>query len=306
MLAPTGDQFQIEAGGYRAVVTESGAALRLLERDRRPLLDGFAEDALPTGGRGQLLMPWPNRIRDGSYSFGGTDHQLPLTEPSRHNASHGLVRWAAWSVEEHTANSVSLGYRLMAQTGYPWTVDLHVLYDLTAAGLTVTQTATNMSGSPAPYAQGAHPYLVAGAGPVDGWELTLPAATRLLVDDRLLPSGRADVAGTAYDFRAPRLVGGTVLNDAFTDLDRDADGIATVTVRDPAGGRGVELWVDGRHRWLQVYSGDDTPTPRRSLAVEPMTAPPDAFRSGDDLVTLAPAGEPGHELSASWGIRSVD
>jgi aldose 1-epimerase len=306
MLAPTGDQFQIEAGGYRAVVTESGAALRLLELDGRPLLDGFAEDALPSGGRGQLLMPWPNRIRDGSYSFGGTDHQLALTEPSRHNASHGLVRWAAWSVEEHTANSVSLGYRLMAQTGYPWTVDLHVLYDLSADGLTVTQTATNMSGSPAPYAQGAHPYLVAGAGPVDGWELTLPAATRLLVDDRLLPTGRADVAGTAYDFRAARPVGGTVLNDAFTDLDRDADGIATVTVRDPAGGRGVELWVDGRHRWLQVYSGDDTPTPRRSLAVEPMTSPPDAFRSGDDLVTLSAAGEPGHELSASWGIRSVD
>lgn len=306
MLAPTGDQFQIEAGGYRAVVTESGAALRLLEHDRRPLVDGFAEDAIPTGGRGQLLMPWPNRIRDGSYSFGGTDHQLALTEPSRHNASHGLVRWAAWSVEEHTANSVSLGYRLMAQTGYPWTVDLHVLYDLSADGLTVTQTATNMSGSPAPYAQGAHPYLAAGAGPVDGWELTLPAATRLLVDDRLLPSGMADVAGTAYDFRAARPLGSTVLNDAFTDLDRDADGVATVTVRDRTGGRGVELWVDGRHRWLQVYSGDDTPTPRRSLAVEPMTAPPDAFRSGDDLVTLAPAGEPGHELSASWGIRSVD
>lgn len=306
MLAPTGDQFQIEAGGYRAVVTESGGALRLLEHDGRPLVDGFAEDAIPTGGRGQLLMPWPNRIRDGSYSFGGTDHQLALTEPSRHNASHGLVRWAAWSVEEHTANSVSLGYRLMAQTGYPWTVDLHVLYDLSADGLTVTQTATNMSGSPAPYAQGAHPYLAAGAAPVDEWELTLPAATRLLVDDRLLPSGRADVAGTAYDFRAARPVGSTVLNDAFTDLDRDADGIATVTVRDRAGGRGVELWVDGRHRWLQVYSGDDTPTPRRSLAVEPMTAPADAFRSGDDLVTLSPAGEPGHELSASWGIRSVD
>jgi aldose 1-epimerase len=306
MLPPTGDQFQIEAGGYRAVVTESGAALRLLDHDGRTLVDGFAEDTVPSGGRGQLLMPWPNRIRDGAYSFGGTDHQLALTEPSRHNASHGLVRWAAWSLEEHTANSVSLGYRLMAQTGYPWIVDLHVLYDLSADGLTVTQTATNMAGSPAPYAQGAHPSLLAGPGPVGGWELTLPAATRLLVDERLLPTGRADVAGTAYDFRAARPVGDVVLNDAFTDLDQDPGGVATVTVRNPAAGRAVELWVDGRHRWLQVYSGDDTSTPRRSLAVEPMTAPPDAFRSGDDLVTLAPAGAPGHELSASWGIRSVD
>lgn len=306
MLPPSGDQFAIEGGGYRAVVTESGAALRLLERSGRPLIDGFPEDAMAGGGRGQLLMPWPNRIRDGAYTFGGAEHRLALTEPSRHNASHGLARWAAWSLEEHTANSVSLGYRLMAQTGYPWTVDLHVLYDLSADGLTVTQTATNMAGSSAPYAQGAHPYLVVGGGSVDSWELTLPAATRLLVDDRLLPVGRETVAGTPYDFRVTRPVAATVLNDAFTDLERDSGGVATVTLRDPVTGHGTELWVDERYRWLQLYTGDDTGTPRRSLAVEPMTAPADAFRSGDDLGALAPQGEPGHELSASWGIRALD
>ena len=64
------------------------------------------------------------------------------------------MRWAAWTLEEHTAPSVSLRYRLMAQSGYPWTLDLHVLYDLSADGLTVTQTATNLAADPAPYAQG--------------------------------------------------------------------------------------------------------------------------------------------------------
>ena len=78
---------------------------------------------------------------------------VTLTEPKRHNASHGLARWAAWSMEEHTENSVSLVYRLMAQTGYPWTVDLHVLYDLSADGLTVTQTATNLADTPAPHSR---------------------------------------------------------------------------------------------------------------------------------------------------------
>ncbi len=68
-----------------------------------------------------------------------------LTEPKRHNASHGLARWAPGRWRSTPANSVSLVYRLMAQTGYPWTVDLHVLYDLSADGLTVTQTATNMA-----------------------------------------------------------------------------------------------------------------------------------------------------------------
>jgi aldose 1-epimerase len=306
MLPPTGDQFEIEGGGYRAVVTESGAALRHLEHAGRPLVDGFEEDALPTGGRGQLLMPWPNRIRDGAYSFGGREHQLALSEPARHNASHGLVRWAAWSLEEHTPHSVSLGYRLMAQTGYPWTVDLHLLYGLSADGLTVTQTATNMSATEAPYAQGAHPYLRVGSGPVDGLELLLPAATRLLTDDRLLPAGREPVEGSAYDFRVPRAIGATELDHAFTDLGRDADGVATVELRDPASGRGVALWADRAHGWLQVYSGDDVPaTARRSLAVEPMTAPADAFRSGEDLTRLAAAGLPGDELSASWGIRAL-
>jgi len=269
-------------------------------------VDGFAEDAMPPGGRGQLLMPWPNRIRDGAYSFAGRDLQLALSEPGKGNASHGLVRWTAWSVEEHTPHSVSLGYRLMAQTGYPWTLDLHVLYDLSADGLTVTQTATNMSASAAPYAQGAHPYLRAEHDPIDRLELLLPAATRLLVDDRKLPTGREPVEGTAFDFRVSRPIRTAVLDDAFTDLARDDDGATTVELRYPDTGRGVALWVDGRHRWLQVFSADEAPgTARRSLAVEPMTAPPDAFRSGDDLTTLAPSGEDGDELSASWGIRAL-
>jgi aldose 1-epimerase len=307
MLPPSGDQFEISAGGYRAVVTESGGALRLLEHAGRPLVDGFESDEASRGGRGQLLAPWPNRIRDGAYGFEGVDLQLPLTEPRRGNASHGLVRWVAWSLEEHTANSVSLVYRLMAQTGYPWTLDLHVLYDLSADGLTVTQTATNMAGSRAPYASGAHPYLVVGPGPVDGLELTLPAARRALVDDRLLPVDVEDVEDTGYDFRVARPIRGTAFDDAFTDLDRDPQGRATAVLRDPGTGTGVALWVDEAHRWLQVFSADGVPrTARRSLAVEPMTAPPDAFRSGTDLVVLAPAGEPGDEHSASWGIRALD
>jgi aldose 1-epimerase len=306
MVVPSGDQFEIAAAGYRAIVTESGATLRLLEHDGRPLLHGFAEDEMSSGGRGQLLMPWPNRVRDGSYSFDGRDLQLPLSEPSRHNASHGLARWAAWSPEEHGRSSVSLGYRLMAQTGYPWTLDLHVLYDLSADGLTVTQTATNLGARAAPYASGAHPYLTTGTGPVDGWELTVPASLRLVADDRKLPVGEEEVEGTPYDFRVARPLRDTVLDDAFSELTRADDGAVTVEVRDPGSGHGVALWADRHHPWLMVYSADDQPEPRAALAVEPMTAPPDAFRSGRDLLTLAPAGQQGDEVSVSWGIRALE
>lgn len=309
MLPPSGDQFEISAGGYRAVVTESGGALRQLTYGGRALVDGFAEDAQSSGGRGQLLMPWPNRVRDGRYSFGGAEHQLALSEPKRHNASHGLARWVAWTVQEHTAHSVSLTYRLMAQTGFPWTLDLSVVYDLSADGLTVTQTAANTSAAPAPYASGAHPYLAVGIGPVDGLELTMPAATRLLTDpERLLPTGeRESVDGTSYDFRVARPLRDVVLNDSFTDLSRDERGVATTVLRDPSSGLGVALWVDDRHPWLLLYTADDVPaTARRSIAVEPMTAPPDAFRSGDDLLVLGAAGSADDEVSATWGIRAVD
>src|SRR4051794_33268524 len=307
MRAPSGDQFEFAAGGYRAVVTECGATLRVLEYAGRPLVHGFDEDQMSTAGRGQLLMPWPNRIRDGAYTFDGRELQLGLTEPARHNASHGLVRWAAWSPEEHGSSSASLSYRLMAQSGYPWTVDLHVLYDLSADGLTVTQTATNLSDRAAPYASGAHPYLTAGPAPVDGWELTLPASLRLIADDRQIPVGEEDVTGTAYDFRAARPLRDTVLAHALGARARDGAGLPAVDVRDPATGRGVALWVDDRHPWVMVFSADaGWDPPRQALAVEPMTSPPDAFRSGRDLVTLAPAGEPGDELSVSWGIRALE
>ncbi len=304
VVSPSGEQYEISNSGYRAVVTECGAGLRVLEHDGRSLVDGFDEGAKASEGRGQLLAPWPNRIRDGQYAVGDRRLQLPLSEPARHNASHGLVRWVAWSLEEHTGRSVALRCRLMAQSGYPWSLDLDVVYDLCADGLTVMQSATNLSDEPAPYAQGAHPYLSVGPGPCDGWELTLPAATRTLSDpDRKLPTGSEPVEGTPYDFRVARPLRETVVDHAFTDLERDPDGRATVQVRDPSSGQAVALWVDAAHPWLMVYTGDDSAdAPRRSVAVEPMTAQADAFRTGEDLHLL----EPGEQFSASWGIRALD
>ncbi|HET7386679.1 MAG TPA: aldose 1-epimerase family protein [Nocardioidaceae bacterium] len=305
MVAPSGEQFEIRGGGYRAVVTECGAGLRLLEHDERPVLAGFAVDEHATGGRGQLLLPWPNRVAGAAYSFGGRDLQLPVTEHETGNAIHGLTRWSPWTLEELAPGSVSLVHRLMAQPGYPWTVDLHVVYDLSADGLTATVTATNLSAEPAPYAQGAHPYLTVGDEGVEGWELTLPADTRLRVDERGIPTGLEQVEGSDMDFRISRPIRGAVLDTCFTDLTRTEDGRATVTLRNPAADRAVAVWMDRAHEWVQVFTGDTLATgARRSVALEPMTAPPNAFGSGEGLVELGAAGEPGDEHSSSWGIHT--
>ena len=103
----------------------------------------------------------------------------------------------------------------------------------------------------------------------------------------------------------PRPIRDTVLDAAFTDLDRDDQGVATVVLRDPATGRGVALWVDERHRWLQVYSADDAPARARVLAVEPMTAPADAFRSATTWSPWPRPVSPVTSCPASWGIRAL-
>jgi aldose 1-epimerase len=295
MARPSGDQHEIVGGGYRAVVTECGAGLRVLEHRDRPIVAGYAGDEQASTGRGQLLLPWPNRIRDGRYRFGGRDLQLPLSEPTRGHASHGLVRWASWSVREHAADAVTLGYRLMSQPGYPWTLDLTASYGVSETGLDVTVTATNLADAPAPFAAGAHPYLLPGPGPLDSWRLDLRAAAALTVDERLIPNGSVQVTDTGGDFRGGRPIDGAELDTAYGDLDRDPDGWAEVRVSGDEGT--VALRMDRHHKWVQVYVGP--PGRRDILAVEPMTAPPNAFATGQDLLVV----DPGEAVTVRWGIR---
>ncbi|MGZ4451575.1 MAG: aldose 1-epimerase family protein [Nocardioides sp.] len=304
MVAPTGEQYEIKAAGYAATITESGATLRLLTKDGRNVVDGFPEEEIPGACRGQLLMPWPNRIRDGRYTFEGQEHQLGLTEPHTHNAIHGLVRWATWHVVEHTEARIELGLRLMAQNGYPWTLELGVVYELGEDGLKVTQKATNHAATNAPFATGAHPYFTLDTGgTIDAWTLDSPAATRVLADDRLLPTGTESVEGTVYDFRGGKSLDGIGMDTCFADLEFDADGIATVTlstVTAEGEERAVDLWQDSQHRWLMVYTADNRNPARTAIAIEPMTASVDAFNSGEGLIVLAP----GETFSGVWGIRA--
>ncbi len=298
--APSGRQHHLEAGDQEVTVTEVGATLRVYRVGGVPVLDGFGEDELCRDGRGQLLIPWPGRVGDGRYRFRGEEHQLPLNEVPLGNAIHGLARWASWVAEPLSARRLVMRHHLHPQEGYPFDLDLAVTYELCGAGLEVEIAATNRGRRPAPYGAGAHPYLTVGTPSLDACRLRLPAATRLLSDPRLLPCGRTPVDGTEYDFRKERPIGELRMNTAFSDLVRDADGLARVSLTSP-GGRRLVLWMDAGFPWLMVFTGDTHPRledRRRSLAVEPMTCPPDAFRSGEDLVAL----EPGQTVAARWGI----
>jgi aldose 1-epimerase len=298
----TGEQLRIRAGGYEAVVTELGGGLRGLSLGGTPLILGHGADELPPAASGQLLVPWPNRIDHGRYAFAGETHRLPIDEPERDTAIHGLARWEPWTVAGRSPDRVRLAHRLLGRPGYPFRLDLSVEYALGAGGLTVRHSARNAGARPAPYGFGAHPYLTLGR-PIDECELTLPAGRYLEADEREIPVGAPrDVAGTPLDFRSPRRLGDTTINSAYTDLRRDADGLVRVRLGD--GARAVTLWADEAHPWLEVYTGDESPGAlrRAGLGVEPMSCPPNAFASGVDLIAL----EPGEEFSGVWGIAAID
>ncbi|MEW1688434.1 gluconokinase, GntK/IdnK-type [Streptomyces sp. NPDC091265] len=298
-VGPTGEQWTLRWQGQRAVVVQLGAALRHYEVDGRALLDGFAADAPVTGGRGQLLVPWPNRIGDGRYHFDGADLQLPLTEPEKGNAIHGLVRWAPWQLQARSEESLRLGTVIRPQPGYPFLLDIIAEYRLGPAGLDVVIRATNTGNGPAPYGVGQHPYLTLGTGQVDTVVLTVPARDRFLTDDRGLPVGREPVEGSDFDFRTARPVGSQRLDTAF-GLDRVDGGVAVVRLAHPSGAHGVDVRLGEGTRYVQIYTGDTLPESerRRGIAVEPMSCPPDAFRSGPGPDVL----EPGETHVLRWGL----
>ncbi|HXA60185.1 MAG TPA: aldose 1-epimerase family protein [Streptosporangiaceae bacterium] len=300
----TGNQYEIKAGPYNAVVTESGARLRELTCDGRPLVLGHDADETAPAAFGQVLTPWPNRIDHGRYDYDGATHQLPLSEPELGHAIHGLARWVPWTAEAHDVHRVRLGHRLLGQKGYPFRLDLAVEYALDAeTGLTVSLSAHNTGSRNAPYGQGAHPYLTVGE-PIDQCTVCIPADSYQPVDARMIPDGPpADVTGTVYDLRTARALGDQTIDNAFTGLRRDADGKAWVRLTGSDGTHGTVFWLDDAHPWLEIYTADAAPAAQRrlGLAVEPMTCPPNAFVSGTDVIDL----KPGASFSASWGIMST-
>jgi aldose 1-epimerase len=300
-VQPSGRQVELASGAQRAVVTEVGAGLRTYTVEGIDVLDGYAEHEMSSGGRGQLLIPWPNRIRDGRYRFGGTDHQTPLSEPERGNAIHGLVRWANWELDQRGRDHAVATYVLHPQVGYPFTLGLEVVYTLSDAGLGVAVTATNLGSEPLPYGLGQHPYFTVRTDLVDAAVLRVPATTVLEADDRGIPTGRSlPVAGTEQDYRQPRPIGTTVLDTCYADLERDGDGVVRVPVVHPDGSPTITVWMDPSFAFVMVFSGDtlELARRRRGLAIEPMTCAPDAYRSGLGLQVV----EPGRQSTAAWGV----
>jgi len=299
---PTGWQYVLERLGQRAVVTEVGAALRSWKVAGRELLDTFEVGSAGDTFRGKVLAPWPNRIRDGRYPVADAQQQIAISEPG--TALHGLVLWVNWRPLRRTPEGVTLGYVLHPQPGYPFTLALEVSYTLHDWGLQIRLDASNVGAEPAPFGAGFHPAFNVGDRRIDHTRLEIPARSHVPVDERLLPTGPpVAVAGGPRDFRRLQPIGERQLDTCFTDFDRSADGLARVRLLSGDAQRAVTLWMDGGFEYLQAYTCDAVPDPERcrhGVTLEPMTCAPDAFNTGEGLVTLAP----GETFAARCGLMS--
>lgn len=297
---PTAAPIELAAPGVRATVLPVGAALRSLACAGVAVVEDFGRaDGPGFAYQGDVLAPWPNRVIDSRYAWGGVERALEPSEPERGHALHGLVTRLSWSVAERASDAVALAVDLEPTQGWPFPLRLRATYALAGDGLRATIDAENRGDEPCPYGAGAHPYLALRGARVDDCVLRLPAATHLGADARLAPTGRLPTAGTPFDLSAGAPLGGRVLDTAFTDVARTADGWSEARLETPDG-HVTTVRADPAARFWQVFSGDPLPAPwtRRALAVEPMTCAPDALNSGDGLLVLAP----GERHRLAWSV----
>ena len=288
--SPTGTQVHLQSGDVSAQIAQVGASLRSLRIGDVDLVTPYPLDIPTPSCSGVVLAPWPNRVRDGLWDDRGTARQLALTEPKFRNASHGLLRFSAYEIEQTDA-AATLSATIVPQTGYPYLIETSVTYLLTDSGIEVVHVLTNRSAEPAPVALGTHPFVT--IGDVDPHELVLrvPAATAFDTDERMLPTGTrpADAA-----LRDGIRLGDASLDTGFTDLARDEDGRVRHTLTAPDGRR-LTVWQGEGFDYVQVYTTEKYPGQALAVAIEPMTAPADALNSGLGIRRLA--------QDESWTLR---
>ena len=286
--------------GQRAIVSPWGAALRryfFVESGgaESDIVWGYSGGSNKKGGQGDVLIPFPGRIKEGRYTFDGRSYQLERNDKEGPNAIHGFVRNLPWTVRERRSDRVELEVAIhaaeYAARGYPFSLNVRVTYELQRSGLFCGFTVRNAGTSLAPVGAGFHPYFTVGTAAIDEAEVRIPAGGYLEFDDRLAPTGRIlSAAGSEWDYRRFAPIGARRFNHCYMELERGPDGFSTASLRNPDNGCTIDVVMDRSFSALVVYTGDAiAEAPRRALAIEPMTCASDGFNHADwGLKRLAP------------------
>ena len=293
---------QLVCDGVAAQISEYGASLRGLQVDGVDLVWG-SPHATPPMSAGITLIPWTNRIDGGLWAWNGTIQQLAITEPELNNAIHGLVATTRFAPALVRADFVRLESSIANAPGYPFRLRIAIEYRVHRRGLDVTTIITNVGECPSPVAVGAHPYLRLGDTAADDIDITIRAESAYELDERYIPHGRASVEGTPVDLRSGMPASRAVRHVCYSDLEV-VEGRVSHRLR-AVDGAEVEVWADPRFRYAQLFISSEfpgVPDGQLAIAIEPMTAPPNALRAGTDLEWL----DPDETWTLTWGIRVID
>lgn len=281
-----------ETGTYASIIPSAGGILngfgtRLDDRETE-VIDGFRDPDdwqanKEKGFKSAKLSPFVCRIRDAVYDWQGQRYRLQKFSLNG-AAIHGLIYNAPFSIIEEAAQhhfaEVELKYTYTgSDPGYPFAYDCYIKYRLEELNrLTIVTAIHNRSKIPIPVADGWHPYFTLGK-PIDNLQLQVRSLSMLEYDAALIPtSGLVPCA----DWLEPTLIGNTRLDNGYL-LDFTMTQ-PLCTLSDPETGLGVEVYPDFSYPYLQLY----TPDHRQSIAIENLSAAPDAFNNKIGLIVLDP------------------
>ena len=295
-----------ETGEHAVILSGAGATLNELTTriagETTNVVDGyeneedFASHHL-TQFKGAKLSPFPNRINKGRYRFDGKDYQLAINFPAEGHSIHGLLYDVPFREVERWSNpgeaGVELSYPYAGDApGYPFKFTISLSFTFKGDSLTCRTVVTNKGPTPMPLGDGWHPYFTTGS-PIDDLHLQFPVTHKIEVEPDMIPNGRT----SRYQrFHSLSPLNGEHFDDCFRLA--GSRGTARAVLNDSRKGIALTVWQEtgkGKYNYLQIY----TPPERRSVALEPMTCPPDAFNNGIDLIRLAPE----EQASFSWGVE---
>ncbi|MEP6711912.1 MAG: aldose 1-epimerase [Ferruginibacter sp.] len=243
----------------------------------------FEEKVEEKGFKSCKLSPFVCRLKKGNYHFGKEDYTIKKFYLEE-NALHGLIYDAAFSVIKKTATNesvaITLQYEYRAEdSGYPFNYDCLVSYELKKENvLTITTEVINKDKGSIPMADGWHPYFTFG-GSINELQLEFQSKEMLVFDDELIPTGKL----IPYrEFNILKDIGDTFFDNCFTL--NFAECQPMLVLRDRVKQLQLEIHPDRTYPYLQIYTAPH----RQSIALENLSAAPDAFNNAMGLQTLVP------------------
>ena len=254
------------------------------------------EFVINKGYKSCILLPYPNRIKMGTYVFEGITYRLPINNAP--NSLHGLLAYKPFKVLDSSADDqravLKMGYSYHEDhEGYPFSFDTEIILTLDQSGLTKNTIVTNTSKGNIPVGDGWHMYFK-GQSLLDNCKLQFACEKILVPDETLIPTGATK---DFSEFNEPNFIGTKVFDDCFI-ISQKAP-IAEVIFTDPAIDLSVIAWQETGYRnynYIQIYTSVD----RKSIAIEPMTCQPDAFNNGEGRIVL----NSGETIQWNCGIRA--